>query len=105
MHLCRLMNSEKWHMVESEITFITIFFSKWREHFVFFLFLFFLRGLKLLSIQFQQNWHFTEEDEYVKEHSLVRFPQYHWNAKQMEVLNCRPDITWSCYSIQLKERV
>ena len=78
------------------------FFSKWREHFVFF---FFLRGLKLLSIQFQQNWHFTEEDEYVKEHSLVRFPQYHWNAKQMEVLNCRPDITWSYDSIQLKERV
>ena len=66
---------------------------------------FFLRSLKLLSIQLQQNWHFTEEDEYVKEDLLVRFPQYHWNAKQAEVLNCRPDITWSCDSIRLKERV
>ena len=27
MHLCRLMNSEKWHMVEREITFITTFLA------------------------------------------------------------------------------
>ena len=64
MHLCRLMNSEKWHMVEREITFITTFLANEGSTLCFF----FLRGLKLLSIQFQQNWHFTEEDEYVKEH-------------------------------------
>ena len=63
------MNSEKWHIVEREITFITTFLANEGSTLCFF----FLRGLKLLSIQFQQNWHFTEEDEYVKEHSLVRF--------------------------------
>ena len=63
--------------------------------------LFFLRSLKLPSIQFQQNGHLTEEDEYVKEHSLVRFPQYHWNAKQAEVLNFRPGKVWSCDSYSI----
>ena len=62
---------------------------------------FFLRSLKLPSIQFQQNGHFTEEDGSVKEHSLVRFPQYHWNAKQAEVLNFRPDKAWSCDSYSI----
>ena len=52
MHLCRLMNSEKWHMVEREITFITTFLANEGSTLCFF-FLFFLRGLKLLSIQFQ----------------------------------------------------
>lgn len=100
IYVCRLLNSEKWHMVKRKITFSTIFLQMKGA-----LCFFFSRSLKLLSIQFQQNWHFTEEDEYVKEHSLVRFPQYHWNAKQAEVLNCRPDIAWSCDSIRLQERV
>ena len=38
-----------------------------------------------------KNWRITEEDEYVKEHSLVKFPKYHWNAKEAKVLNFRPD--------------
>ena len=61
------------------------FFRKWREHF------FISRGLELLSSQFLKNLHITEEDEYVKEHSLVKFPKYHWNAKEAKALNFRPD--------------
>ena len=58
------------------------FFRKWREHFVF------SRGVELLGNRFLKNLHITEEDEYVKEHSLVKIPKYHWNVK---VLNFRPD--------------
>ena len=61
------------------------FFRKWREHFVF------SRGLELLGNRFLKNLHITEEDEYVKEHSLVEIPKYHWNAKEAKVLNFRPD--------------
>ena len=61
------------------------FFRKWREHFVF------SRGLELLGNRFLKNLHITEEDEYVKEHSLVKIPKYHWNAKEVKVLNFRPD--------------
>ena len=46
--------------------------------------------------QFQQNLHFTEEGKCVKEHSLVKFLKYLWNAKQAKVLNFRLNITWSC---------
>ena len=61
------------------------FFRKWREHFVF------SRGLELLGNWFLKNLHITEEDGYVKEHSLVKIPKYHWNAKEAKVLNFRPD--------------
>ena len=75
------------------------FFRKWRENFVC------SCGLDLLGNQSRQNWHFTEEDEFVKEHWLVKFPKYHWNAKHAKVLNVPPDITWSCNSRGGKRKV
>ena len=70
-----------------ERLFSPTFFRKRRVH------CFFSCGVDLLGNQFQQNLHFTEEDEYVKEHSLVKFPKYLLNAKQAKVHNFRPDIT------------
>ena len=64
-----------------ERLFSPTFFRKRRVHFVFFVW----RRATRQPIP-------TEENEYVKEHSLVKFPNL-LNAKQAKVLNFRPDIT------------
>ena len=43
-------------------------FCNGREHIAF------SHGQKLLSNQFLHNLHFTEDEESMKEHTLVRFP-------------------------------
>ena len=85
-----LMNSENgtsWKPLPS--------FLNWREHFVFFC------HLKVVSNQFLQNLHFTEE------HKLVRlsWTWYLWNAKQAKVLNVKPVMTQSINSKGSKREV
>ena len=65
------------------------FFCNEREHIVF------SHGQKLLSNQFLHNLHYTEEEESIKEHTLVRFPlmKYLLNAKRAKVFNFRPVMT------------
>ena len=55
-------------MVKKEVFFTDIFFCNGREHCVF------SHGQKLLSNQFLHNLHFTEDEESIKEHTLVIFP-------------------------------
>ena len=66
-----------------------LFFCNEREHIVF------SHGQKLLSNQFLHNLHFTEKEESIKEHMLVRFPlmKYLLNAKRAKVFNFQPVMT------------
>lgn len=64
-------------MVKKRLSSLT-FFCNWREHFVFHVAIY-----NLQSNQFLHNLQFTEEEQCVKEHTLVRFlcMEYLWNKK------------------------
>ena len=76
-------------------------FCNGREHIAF------SHGQKLLSNQFLYNLHFIEDEESMKEHTLVRFPlmYYLWNAKRAKVFNFRPVMTRSIDSRGWKRKV
>ena len=76
-------------------------FCNGREHIAF------SHGQKPLSNQLLHNLHFTEDEESMKEHTLVRFPlmYYLWNAKRAKVFNFQPNMTRSIDSRGWKRKV